>query len=286
MFRKGFDLTMKKALALTMALVLTLLCFAGCSGKKDDSAGNVNTDKLVILEEPLTTEPYGFATKLGNDSLIQAINKELTAMLADGTIKSIFEKYDAPYTSDAAAEATEASDDSLQKVLDAGKLVIATSPDFPPFENLEDDGSIVGIEIDVLNLICEKLGVKLEIQQMDFDAILPGLAAGKYDLGVSGFTATDERKQSALFTEPYCLAAISIVVPEGSAIKGKADLAGKAVSCQSGTTAENYCMANGINYKSFAANNDAEMALTTGKVEAWAIDDLTAAELVAAYNNK
>ncbi len=279
---------MKKVLALVMVLILTVLCFAGCSGKKEDTTDqSVNTKKLVILDEPLTTEPYGFAAKKGNDALIQAVNKELTAMLADGTIKSIFEKYNAPYTAPDAAQAagqTAATDDSLQKVLDAGKLVIATSPDFPPFENLEDDGSIVGIEIDILNLICEKLGVKLEIQQMDFDSILPGLTAGKYDLGVSGFTATEERKQNSLFTDPYCLAAISIVVPEGSAVKTKADLAGKAISCQSGTTAENYCMANGLDYKSFAANNDAQMALTTGKVEAWAIDDLTAAEMVAEYN--
>ena len=280
---------MKKVLALVMVLILTALCFAGCSGKKEDTTNqSVNTKKLVILDEPLTTEPYGFAAKKGNNALIQAVNKELTAMLADGTIKSIFEKYNAPYTAPEASQTTseqiEATDDSLQKVLDAGKLVIATSPDFPPFENLEDDGSIVGIEIDILNLICEKLGVKLEIQQMDFDSILPGLTAGKYDLGVSGFTATEERKQNSLFTDPYCLAAISIVVPEGSAVKTKADLAGKAISCQSGTTAENYCMANGLDYKSFAANNDAQMALTTGKVEAWAIDDLTAAEMVAEYN--
>ena len=280
---------MKKVLALVMVLILTVLCFAGCSGKKEDATDQaVNTKKLVILDEPLTTEPYGFAAKKGNNALIQAVNKELTAMLADGTIKSIFEKYNAPYTAPEASQTTseqiEATDDSLQKVLDAGKLVIATSPDFPPFENLEDDGSIVGIEIDILNLICEKLGVELEIQQMDFDSILPGLTAGKYDLGVSGFTATEERKQNSLFTDPYCLAAISIVVPEGSAVKTKADLAGKAISCQSGTTAENYCMANGLDYKSFAANNDAQMALTTGKVEAWAIDDLTAAEMVAEYN--
>ena len=155
-----------------MVLILTVLCFAGCSGKKEDTTDqSVNTKKLVILDEPLTTEPYGFAAKKGNDALIQAVNKELTAMLADGTIKSIFEKYNAPYTAPDAAQAagqTAATDDSLQKVLDAGKLVIATSPDFPPFENLEDDGSIVGIEIDILNLICEKLGVNLEIQQMDF----------------------------------------------------------------------------------------------------------------------
>ena len=75
-------------------------------------------------------------------------------------------------------------DNSLQNVLDAGKLVIATSPDFPPFENLNDDGSVTGIEIDILSRICTKLGVDLQIDQYDFDAILTGLDAGKYDLAV------------------------------------------------------------------------------------------------------
>ena len=271
---------MKKILAIVLACLMVVCCFAGCKKDKEET-GN----KLVILEEPLTTEPYGFVTKLGNNALIQAIDAELAKLVADGTVKSIFEKYDAPYIApeEAPAAAAAATDDSLQKVLDAGKLTIATSPDFPPFENLED-GKIVGIEIDLMNLICEKLGVQLEIQSMDFDAILPGLATGKYDLGVAGFTATEERKENALFTEAYCLAAISIVVPEGSSIKGKADLSGKKISCQSGTTAELYCQTNGYDFQSFAQNTDAQMALTTGKVDAWVIDNLTAAEMVAIFN--
>ncbi|MBQ5969688.1 MAG: transporter substrate-binding domain-containing protein [Clostridia bacterium] len=272
---------MKKILAIVLACLLVLCCFAGCKKDKEEAAG-----KLVILEEPLTTEPYAFVTKLGNDTLIQAIDAELAKLVADGTVKSIFEKYNAPYIApeETPAAAKEATDDSLQKVLDAGKLTIATSPDFPPFENLED-GKIVGIEVDLMNIICEKLGVALEIQSMDFDAILPGLATGKYDLGVAGFTASEERKENALFTASYCLAAISIVVPEGSDIKSKADLEGKKLSCQSGTTAELYCQTNGYDCDSFAQNTDAQMALTTGKVDAWVIDNLTAIEMVNAFNN-
>lgn len=274
---------MKKILALTLALVLALACFAACSKTPEAPTGK----KLVILEEPLTAEPYGFATKLGNDSLIQAINAATQELVADGTVKALFDKYNAPYTAPAAPEATQAkaaTDDSLQKVKDAGKLVIATSPDFPPFEELQDDGTVVGIEIDVLNKICEKLGVELEIQQMDFDSVLPGVQAGKFDLGVSGITATEERKENALFTDPYCMSAIAIVVPEGSDIKGKDDLSGKTISCQSGTTADTFCRANGYTVSSFQANSDAQMALTSGKVDAWVIDDLTAKEMVDAYN--
>ena len=133
-------------------------------------------------------------------------------------------------------ESGTATDNSLQNVLDAGKIVIATSPDFPPFENLNDDGTITGIEVDIMNRICTKLGVDLEIDQYDFDAILTGLDAGKYDLAVSGITATEERKENALFTDAYCLSAISLVVPEGSEIKTKDDIADKTISCQNGTT--------------------------------------------------
>ena len=173
---------------------------------------------------------------------------------------------------------------TLDDIKKAGKLVVATSPDFPPFEELQDDGSIVGIEDDILNMICEKLGVTLELVSVDFESVLPGVQAGKYDVGMSGISVTEERKKNVLFTDPYCLAAQAIVVTEGSPIASKADLEGKKVSVQTGTTAELFTRDNGYEVSSFAANVDAELALTTGKVDAWVIDDLTAAEMVASYN--
>ena len=62
---------------------------------------------------------------------------------------------------------------TVEDIQKAGKLVIATSPDFPPFEEIKSDGSVEGIEIDILNLICKELGVELEIQQMDFESVIP-----------------------------------------------------------------------------------------------------------------
>lgn len=173
---------------------------------------------------------------------------------------------------------------TIDDVKKAGKLVIATSPDFPPFEELQAGGTVEGIEIDVLNLICDELGVELVIEQMDFDSVLPGVQAGKYDLGVSGISVTEDRKKNALFTDPYCLAAQAIVVTETSTIASKADLEGKTVSVQTGTTAEEYCMKQNYTVSGFTANSDAELALVNNKVDAWVIDDLTAAEMVEAYN--
>ena len=168
---------------------------------------------------------------------------------------------------------------TLAQVKEAGKLVVATSPDFPPFESLEG-GEVVGIEVDILELVCAELGVELEIIQMDFDSVLLGVQAAKYDCGMSGITATDERKENMLFTTPYYNAAQVIVVKEGSSIQGKADLAGKSVSVQTGTTADAGCTDAGLNVQAFAANADAKAALTTGKVDAWVVDNLTAQQMV------
>ena len=170
---------------------------------------------------------------------------------------------------------------TLKDVQKAGKLTIATSPDFPPFESLEGN-EVVGIEVDIMELICAELGVEAEFVQMDFDSVLVGIQAAKYDCAMSGITVTPEREQNMLFTDPYYNAAQVIVVAEGSAVKSKADLADKVVSVQTGTTAESGCQDEGIKVQAFAANADAKAALTTGKVDAWVVDNLTAIQMVEA----
>lgn len=167
---------------------------------------------------------------------------------------------------------------TLAEVKEAGKLVIATSPDFPPFENLEGD-KIVGIEVDVMAIVCEKLGVEPVYEQINFDAVLTGVQTGKYDCGMSGISVTDKRKENTLFTKEYCLAAQCIVVKTDSTIASKADLEGKTIAVQTGTTAADFCSGEGYTLSQYEANQDAKLALTQGKVEAWVVDDLTAAEM-------
>ena len=187
--------------------------------------------------------------------------------------------------SSAADDASEAADTSLEDVKKSGKLSIATSPDFPPFESIEGD-EVVGIEIDLLNMIAEKLGVELEINQMDFESVLPGVQSGKFNVGVSGITVNEDRKKNADFTDPYFLAAQAIIVMNGSDIKSKADLEGKTVSVQTGTTAEDYCMKNGYKVSAYQANNDALSALTSGKVDAWVVDNQTGIAMSEETNGK
>ena len=169
--------------------------------------------------------------------------------------------------SDTNSDANTSGDDAAKT-----KLVVATSPDFPPFEYLEG-GEVVGIEVDILNKVAEKMGMELDIQQMDFDSVIPGVQAGKFDVGMSGITVTDKRKENVDFSSVYFMAAQAIVVTADSGITGKADLEGKKVSVQTGTTAEEYCMGNGYEVLAFTANNDAAAALTSGKVDAWVVDN-------------
>lgn len=159
-------------------------------------------------------------------------------------------------------------------------LTVATSPDFPPFESLENN-EIVGIEVDIMNLISEDLGMPVKYEQMDFDSVIPGVQTGKFDVGMSGITVTEDRQKNCDFTDPYFLASQAIVVTADSPITCKADLEGKKISVQTGTTAEEYCMDNGYEVLSFTANNDAAAALTTGKVDAWVVDNEVAVALAA-----
>lgn len=168
---------------------------------------------------------------------------------------------------------------TLAEVKEAGTLVIATSPDFPPFESLEGN-EVVGIEVEIMKLICKELGVECKFEQMDFDSVLIGIQAAKYDCAMSGITVTPDREKNMLFTKPYYTAAQVIVVKADSDIKGKADLEGKQISVQTGTTAESGCQDEGLTVQAFQANADAKAALTTGKVQAWVVDNLTAIQMV------
>ena len=107
----------------------------------------------------------------------------------------------------------------------AETLTMASSIDFEPYEYYDDaTGEIIGIDVEIAQLVCEKLGYDLEIVDMDFSAIIAALVSNKYDFGMSGFTITEERKESVNFSTPYTTTQQSVIVPEGSAIAAVEDL--------------------------------------------------------------
>lgn len=106
-----------------------------------------------------------------------------------------------------------------------GVIKMGVSADFPPFESYADDAvTFVGFDIDLMQEICNRLGMELQIKDMNFDAIVTAVQTGKLDVGVSGITITDERKESVAFSDPYFVASQSILVQKDSPITSYEDL--------------------------------------------------------------
>lgn len=156
-----------------------------------------------------------------------------------------------------------------------GKLVMATNAAFPPYEYYDADKQIVGIDAEVAGLIADKLGLELEIADMEFDSIIAAVKQGKADIGMAGITVTEDRKKNVAFTDTYTTATQMIIVQEGSAITSKADLKDVKVGVQTGTTGDLYVSdlgEDGVEVMQFSKGIDAVIALTQGKVDAVVID--------------
>ncbi len=183
------------------------------------------------------------------------------------------------------SEANKSGDSLTAK---AGTLTMATNAEFPPYE-YKDGETIIGIDAEVAKLIADKLGLKLEIADVDFDSIIPGVQTGKYDMGMAGMTVTDERKQKVNFSDSYAKGIQVVIVKEGSDIKSKDDLEGKKIGTQQGTTGYIYASdtpENGgygeENVIGYASGAVAVEALKSGKVDCVIIDNEPAKAYVAA----
>ena len=183
----------------------------------------------------------------------------------------------------ASSEAASAAATELTTV-EAGKLTMATNAAFPPYEMTTDAGEFEGIDIDTAKAIAEKLGLELQIDDMDFDAALLSVQQGKADIVMAGVTVTDERKAVMDFSDSYATGIQSIIVPEGSDIASPDDLAGKKIGTQRGTTGYIYC-SDDFGDDSVVAYDDgltAVQALNNGQVDAVVIDNAPAQEFIAA----
>ena len=183
----------------------------------------------------------------------------------------------------ASSEAASAAATELTTV-EAGKLTMATNAAFPPYEMTTDAGEFEGIDIETAQAIADKLGLELQIDDMDFDAALLSVQQGKADIVMAGVTVTDERKAVMDFSDSYATGIQSIIVPECSDIASPDDLAGKKIGTQRGTTGYIYC-SDDFGDENVVAYDDgltAVQALNNGQVDAVVIDNAPAKEFVAA----
>lgn len=175
---------------------------------------------------------------------------------------------------------------SCGKKDEAKKLVVYTNAEFAPFEYVANN-EVVGVDIDICKKIAEEIGADLEIVNTDFDSIIGAIASGKGDLGASGFTINAERLEQVNFTIPYFTTTQYIILPKDSEIKSVADLAGKNVAVQIGTTGD-LAISKMVDDKKLEGTvitrlnnaNEGGQGLGT-KYDAVVIDELTAKNIAA-----
>ena len=191
---------------------------------------------------------------------------------------------EAAETSEAAGEDTAGAASAGLTTVEAGKLIMSTNAAFPPYEMTTDDGGFEGIDVEIAGALAEKLGLELQIEDMDFDAALLSVQQDKADMVMAGVTVTDDRLLVMDFTESYATGIQSIIVPEGSDIASIDDLAGKVIGTQRGTTGWQYCTDEFGDENVVAYDNGltAVQALNNGQVDCVVIDNAPAQEFVEA----
>ena len=182
------------------------------------------------------------------------------------------------------------SQNRLEKILESGKLVLATSPDFAPleFEDLSSgEAQYVGSDIELAKYIAEKLGVELEISAMDFSAVQAAIPSGQADIAISGFARTEERAQNLELSTPFNITedggqTVLVLKGEGANYTTADDFSGLQIGAQNGSLQYNLVseqLPDDVEIVPVGSLNDGVLMLETGKIDALA-SDLSNAELL------
>jgi ABC-type amino acid transport substrate-binding protein len=152
-------------------------------------------------------------------------------------------------------------------------LTVGSDIPYPPFEQGKP-GEYTGFDIELMEAIGEKIGRKAEFQDSSFETIFRDVAQGKFDAVISAATITEEREKAVDFSNPYYLSEQAVLVEEGSDVKSIADLEGKTVAAQQGTTGLELAKEElgGSEIRPFPEGPDAVNALKAGTVEGVIID--------------
>jgi len=262
---------MKKFISLVLVLALCVFVFAAC-GEKDAN--------LTILDTEYVEEDYAICVAKENAELLEKINAALEELEADGTKQAIIDKYISGKENDLKFQ---------QDVEGKEEIHMATNAQFPPYEYYENE-VIVGIDAEFAAAIADKLGMKLVIDDMDFESIITAVQTGKADFGMAGMTVTEDRLEKINFSASYAKGVQVIIVPEGSEIKTVDDLykegAEYLVGTQKGTTGDIYAEDDfgADRVMKYASGNEAVQALKTGKVDCVIIDNEPAKAYVEEAN--
>ncbi len=173
---------------------------------------DINPD-LSILPEEFVVENYSICIAKGNDELLDKVNKAITELKENGTLDKILLNYIGDDTGNTPYISSPDIDRSN------GTLTMATNAAFEPYEYIEN-GKIIGIDADMAQAVADILGMKLVIQDMEFDSIITAVSSGKADMGVAGMTVTEDRLKNINFTQPYTTSHQVVIVNNGGSGDG------------------------------------------------------------------
>jgi len=161
-------------------------------------------DDLKILDVPFVEEEYSVAYSKDKAELGKKLDEAITALKNEGKLDEIVSHW----IGENADQVSYVPDSSVTRT---GKLIMATNAEFPPYE-LKKNNEIVGIDVDMMRAVCDKLGLELEIEDMQFDSIIASVVSGKADVGVAGISVTEDRKKNVNFTVGYATSTQVIIV--------------------------------------------------------------------------
>lgn len=153
----------------------------------------------------------------------------------------------------------------------ADKLRLGTEGAYPPFNFFDSAGNVTGFDVEIGLALCERMQVECEIVAQDWDGIIPGLLAKKYDFVIASMFITEERKKQVAFTDPYYLAAMTHVAPKGAGITEFTNeaMAGKAIGAQSGTTQAEFVQAMypDADIRLYPTQDEVNLDLASGRLD-------------------
>lgn len=188
----------------------------------------------------------------------------------------------------AAPAPAESKTPTLDRIKAEGVLKIGTSPDYPPFESLDENNNVIGFDIDLMQEVAKELGVKLEIVQMGFDGLIAALQAKKFDIMAAGVSVTEERKQQVDFTTPYLVGSDAIVVHKDwtKPVKDLNDLKGHSIAVQIGTVqADAAHKVEGATVKEYNLFTEAATAVASKQADALYLHTVVGKAFVKANPN-
>lgn len=227
---------MKKILAVILATLMLVACFAGCSGKA--------STKVKVIDLPLSSEEYAFAVAKTDTEFLGKVNAFLKKIKDNGKFDEICNNY---FGDGTPLSITSAALDS-----DKDQLVVATSTGFEPFEMVDESGKYSGVDLEIAYYLAQELGKELVIQDMDFDAVVNSVQSGISDIGMAGLSVTPDRQKVVTFSDSYYNASQVVIVMENDTTFDNCKtgeevanvLAGLSkdnkIGCQAGTTGELY----------------------------------------------